>query len=305
MTCTRDACAAAVTLMDDGHFARAAGILYSALAADPCDEHAMRLYALALHRHGLLPQALSMAWQTVHRHPWSSLAQYAYAGLLQESGQSHQALRAVDEALRLDPGYADAWVLRGDIFQSMWGPATAEPNYTAALRLQPDDPLAMHNLAVSRLRWGLLTRAVRGLQVAGQLNSALAPLVVENVGLALARVLRMATASVVFVATALFVVIAANGDGMSTVVPRIAAAVLGAALAVPLVWIIRLRLGSLLTTVLRQHLLLGARIVFVAYTVLLGVVTAVVGPNPVFVVACSLLLPGIVVLTVIGWLVGA
>lgn len=304
MTPTEDACGVAATLMADGNYLAAAGVLQSALTAEPTDEQAMRLYTLALSGQRLLPQALSMAWQTVNRHPRSASAQYTYANLLQESGQPREALTVVDEALRLEPRFADAWVLRGDVFRSLWGAATAEPNYQAALRLEPDHALATHNLAVSRLRWGSLTKAVEGLQETVQLNPMLAPMVAENIGLALTRVLRMATASVVFVAVALIVVMASNDDGMSTLIPRIAAAVMGIALAVPLVWIARLRLGPLLYVVLRQHVLLAVRMGFVTLAVLLGVVTAVVGPNPVSDVAGSLLLIGILVLTLLGWVVG-
>ncbi len=278
---------------------------WAALGVEPANEQAMRLYTLALNGQGRAADALSMAWRMVSEHPQSALAQYTYAGLLHESGQDPQALTVVNEALRLDPVHPDALVLRGDIYRSTWGAAAAQAQYLEALRISPDHALATHNLAVSRLRWGSLTEAVRGLLAAGRLNSALGPLVIDNIGLALTRVLRMATASVVFLAVALIVVMAAHDDGLPTVIPRIVAGVLGVALAVPLVWVVRTVPWPVLSSVLRQRFLLGIRMAFVLLAVVLGVVTAAVGPNPVSDVAGTLLLFGVFGLSVLGWMTGA
>ncbi|MDY6998142.1 MAG: hypothetical protein SW019_16210 [Actinomycetota bacterium] len=248
-----------------------------------------------------LHEALSMAWRNASEHPHSPLAQYTYASLLHESGRADDALVAVNEALRLEPASPDALVLRGDIYRTLWGAAAAEPQYLEALRLDPDHALATHNLAVSRLRWGSLTEAVRGLVAAGGLDPALRPSVLDNLGLALLRVLRMATASVVFLAVALIVVMAAHDDGLPTVIPRIAAAVLAAALGAALVWVGRTVPSPTLGAVLRRRVMLAVRMGFVALAVILGVLTAVVGSNPVSDMSGTLLLFGVVGLTVLGW----
>lgn len=283
----------------------AASAAWAVLNIEPSNEHAMRLYTLALHGQGRGADALSMAWRLVTEHPRSALALYTYASLLHESRQDQQALPVLDEALRLDPTNPDALVLRGDIFRSVWGAKAAEQQYLQALSIAPDHAVAHHNLAVSRLRWGSLTQAVRGLLAADRMNPALRPMVIDNVGLALARVLRMATASVVFLAVALIVVMAADDDGMSTVLPRIAAGVLGLALVVPLVWVMRTVPGAVVSAVVRQRFLLGVRLVFVALAVLLGAVTAAVGSNPVSDVAGTLLLFGVFGLTVLGFVTGS
>jgi Flp pilus assembly protein TadD len=255
---------------------------WAALTADPHNEHAMRLYTLALNRQGRNADALSMAWRMLSEHPLSASAQYTYAGLLHESGQGAQALAVVNEALRLDPANPDALVLRGDIHRSTWGAAAAEAQYLEALRLSPNHALATHNLGVSRLRWGTLTQAVQGLLASVRLEPALRPLAIDNIGLAVTRVMRMATASVVFLAVAL-----------------------GVALVVPLVWVVRTVPGPVLASVVRQRLLLGVRAAFVLLAVVLGVVTAAVGSNPVSDVAGTLLLFGVFGLTVLGWVTGA
>ncbi|MDA2890026.1 tetratricopeptide repeat protein [Mycolicibacterium sp. BiH015] len=286
-------------------YGAAASAAWSVLTVEPSNEHAMRLYALALHGQGRLADALSMAGRLVSEHPRSPLALYTYASLLHESRQDQQALAVLDDALRLDSTNPDALVLRGDIFRTVWGAQAAEQQYLEALRIAPDHALGHHNLAVNRLRWGTLTQAVRGLLTADRANQALHPLVIDNIGLALVRVLRMATASVVFPAVALIVVMAANDDGMPTVLPRIAAGVLGLALVVPLVWVARTVPSPLLGAVVRQRFLLGLRLGFVALAVLLGVVTAVVGANSVSDVAGTLLLFGVFGLTVLGFVTGS
>jgi tetratricopeptide (TPR) repeat protein len=277
----------------------------AALAAAPDNELALRLFTLALHGQNRTLEALSIAYKMVGEHPHAYLAQYTYATLLHESGHAREALTVVDQALRLDPRSPDSLVLRGDIHRSMSSTAAAEADYCEALRLQPDHGVAMHNLAVSRLRWGSLGEAVRGLLAAGWLNPALEPLVRDNIGLAVTKVLRMATASVVFLAVALIVVAALHDDALPTVIPRIVAGALAAALVVPLVWVVRTMPRSTLSSVLRQRFLSGVRMALIAVAVLLGVMTAALGSNPVSDMAGTLLLFGVFGLTVLGWVTGA
>lgn len=248
--------------------------------------------------------AASAAWRTVSEHPHSPRAHYTYAVVLRDSGQEHDALTAVNEALRLDPASPDALVLRGDIYRTLWGGPAAAAQYLEALRLNPNHALATHNLAVSRLRWGSLSRAIRGLLAAGRLDPALGPLVLDNLSLALLRVLRMATASVVFLAVALIVVMAAHDDGLPTVLPRIAAGMLTVALGAALVWVVRTVPRPTLWAVLRHRVMLAVRMGFVGLAALLGVVTAAVGSNLVSDMAGPLLLFGLVALTVLGWVTG-
>lgn len=277
----------------------------AALACAPDNELALRLFTLALHGQNRLLEALSIAYKLVSEHPHVYLAQYTYASLLHESGHGSDALAVVNEALRLDPDSADSLVLRGDIHRSLSGAAAAEADYLEALRRQPDHAVAMHNLAVNRLRWGTLAEAVRGLLTAGRLNPALKPLVRDNIGLALTKVLRMATASVVFLAVALIVVAAMHDEALPTVIPRIAAGVLAAALLAPLVWVVRAVPRSTLSSLLRQRFLSGVRMAFIALAVVLGMTTAAVGSNPVSDMAGTLLLFGVFGLTVLGWMTGA
>lgn len=268
------------------------------------DVAAMGSQALALYGQGRVAEALTLAWQTAVAHPSSALAQYTYASLLRESGREREALAAVDETLRLSPAAPDALVLRGDLQRSLSGARAAEADYLQALRLQPDHALAVHNLAVGRLRMGTTTTAVRGLLEAGRLDPGLWPLALGNIGLAVTRVLRWATASVVFLAAALIVVTAMYDDGLPSVLPRVLAVVLTAPLITAIVWTVRTVPAPTLRVVLRQKRLLGARLLFLTVAVVLGLGTAVAAPGLAG-VAGPLLLIGIVGLTLLGWATGA
>jgi tetratricopeptide (TPR) repeat protein len=282
----------------------AASAAHSALAAEPNNEHAMRLYALALQGQHRLPEALWVAWKTVTEHPDVHLAHYTYASMLRESGRLRDALFMIDEALRLNPASADALVLRGDIHRAFGASSAAEADYHEALRLEPDHAAAVHNLAVNRLRLGKTTKAVHGFLGAGRLDPALGQLARKNIGVALIRVLRLATASVVFLAVALIVVMALHQGAQSTVVPRVFAGALTLALAAVIVWVVRSVPRPTLRAVLRERFLLAIRLLFLAFAVIAGLVTTVVGSTPLTDFSGPLLLLGVVGLTVLGWLVG-
>lgn len=264
----------------------------------------MRAHALGLHGQGRVPEALSVAWHAATAYPNSALAQYTYASLLRESGRDHDALAVINETLRLAPASPDALILRGDLLRTVQGAHAAEADYRAALGLQPGHPLAVHNLAVSKLRMGTLTEAVRGLLEAGRLDPELTSLALGNIGLAVTRVLRWATASVVFLATALIVVTAMYDDALPSLLPRVLAVVLTVPLIAAIVWTVRTVPAPTLRVVLRQKLLLGARLLFLTVAVVVGLGTAVAAPGLAGVVG-PLLLIGIVGLTLLGWATGA
>ena len=263
-------------------------------------EYALHAQILALHGQGRLAEALTLAYHAVTAYPNSTPAHYTYAGLLRDCGRERDALAVIDEVLRVDPS-ADALVLRGDLRRALSGAHAAEADYLEALRRHPGHPLAIHNLAVGRLRMGTTTAAVRGLLEAGRLDPGLAPLALHNIGLALTRVLRWATASVVFLAAALIAVTALQDAGQSTVWPRLLAAVATLPLITALIWTVRTLPGPPLRAVLRAHRLLGARLLVLAVAVLAGVVAAAVGTAG---VTGMLLLFAMVGLTVLGWIVG-
>lgn len=268
------------------------------------DEHTLHVRALTLHGQGQLAEALQVAWNTAAGYPNSALAQYTYASLLRDSGRNREALAVVDEALRLSPAFPDALVLRGDLQRSLSGAHAAEADYLQALRLQPNHALAVHNLAVSRLRMGTTTEAVRGLLEAGRLDPGLVGPASGNIALAVTRVLRWATASVVMLAAALIVVGAFHDDELPTALPRVIAALLTLPPIVAIGWTVRTVPGPTLRAVLRSRWLLAARLLFLAAAVIAGVVVVAGAAGGAGVVG-PLLLIAMVGLTVLGWLTGA
>ncbi len=64
-----------------------------------------------------------------------------------ESGQTTVALDEVKQALATDPGYADAYNLRGLIYMRLNEYAQAENSFRRALGVRPNDPSVLHNQA--------------------------------------------------------------------------------------------------------------------------------------------------------------
>ncbi|MCG7609364.1 hypothetical protein BA059_15215 [Mycolicibacterium sp. (ex Dasyatis americana)] len=282
----------------------AAQAAHSALAAAPGDEHVMRVYALALNGQGRRQEALQMAWRAATENPHIHSVHYTYASLLHDAGRSREALDVVDEALRLYPESADSLVLRGDIHRALRSFTAAEDSYQAALRLEPDHASAVHNLAVTRLKWGKLTTSINGFLGAGRLDPGLGALARRNIGVVLIRVTRLSTACVIFLAIALIAVMAMHEDSQSTVVPRILTALLTLGLVGVIVWLVRSVPPPTLRAVLRERTFLMVRLLFLAFAIVAGVVTAVVGATPLTGVLGPLLLFGTVCLRVYGWLSG-
>ncbi|ALI25734.1 TPR repeat [Mycolicibacterium fortuitum] len=282
----------------------AAQAAYAALATAPGDQHVMRVYALALNGQGRRQEALQMAWRAATENPHIHSVHYTYASLLLEAGRPRDALDVIDEALRLQPESADSLVLRGDIHRALGSFTAAEDNYEAALRLEPDHASAVHNLAVNRLKWGKLTTSIKGFLGAGRLDPALGELARRNIGVALIRVLRVSTASVILLSIVLIAVTASHENSQSTVVPRVFIALLTLGLAGVIVWLMRSVPRPTLRAVLRERGFLAVRLAFLAFAIIAGMITAVVGATPLTEVFGPLLLFGAVCLRVYGWLSG-
>lgn len=276
----------------------------AALATAPGDQHVMRVYALALNGQGRRQEALQMAWRAATENPHIHSVHYTYASLLLEAGRPRDALDVIDEALRLQPESADSLVLRGDIHRALGSFTAAEDNYEAALRLEPDHASAVHNLAVNRLKWGKLTTSIKGFLGAGRLDPALGELARRNIGVALIRVLRVSTASVILLSIVLIAVTASHENSQSTVVPRVFIALLTLGLVGVIVWLMRSVPRPTLRAVLRERGFLAVRLAFLAFAIIAGMITAVVGATPLTEVFGPLLLFGAVCLRVYGWLSG-
>src|SRR5512133_1266328 len=70
-------------------------------------------------------------------------------------GRAQEALKEYDEALKLDPGFPEAYLGRGLVYEFGFGKTVeAESDYRHALTLRPDYPEAHNNLGQLLARTG-------------------------------------------------------------------------------------------------------------------------------------------------------
>lgn len=79
--------------------------------------------------------------------------------VLDRQGRREEAAHAYLQALARDPSFVDAWVNLG-VVREATDPATAERYYAGALTLEPNNPLALFNLALILTQQGSLDRAL-------------------------------------------------------------------------------------------------------------------------------------------------
>lgn len=87
-----------------------------------------------------------------------------------DRGELLAAIGDYTEALRLDPGYAEALVNRGNALDAAGRPDAAIADYTEALRFDPDNDLARYNRGITLRAGGDLARALADFDAALRLN---------------------------------------------------------------------------------------------------------------------------------------
>lgn len=295
--------ARAQVLMRD--HASATQTAYAALAISPEDAFAMRIYTIALDGTGCFEQALWMAWRTASTHPHDRLAHFVYAELLLKAGAAQDALFVIGEALRLDPAAPDSHVLRGQILARLGRSDESTAAYEEALRLDPSHASAVHNIGVNRLARSKWSAAVRGFLGAARLDPELGNLARENIGIALARLLRFGTLGVVLLGYLIFLsapsLEQSSHSGMGH---RIVVGLCTAVLSIYTVWLIRVVPTRTLRSVLRIRPALALRLGLVLCALLIGVVVTAGLADEVSAVAGVLLVLGALLVSVVGRFAG-
>ncbi len=262
------------------NFPAAAHSAYAALSVAPQSELAMRVYALSLEGLGRLPEALSMAWHTVIANPNSAVTHKLYARLLLRARQGRAALCEVDEALRLDPTNVDAIVLRGSILQSMGRIEESDAAFAQALTLDPGNADALHDMSINRLSRRKYARALRGFLGAAGIDPKLGDLARKNIGLLLARILKIVTPVAVLLSFLATFVGSVDCSGHSTVALRVATGLVTATLIAVLGWMYRSVPRAVLVSVLRERSFVTARVLHAVLALALGAgVTLCGGPE--------------------------
>ena len=91
-------------------------------------------------------------------------ARHSEAGAeLQAQGRTEEAIAEYDEAIRLDPTFAEAYTNRGAAYDSLGRPDRAILDYDEAIRFDPQDSVAYFNRGLSYLELGQFQQAIEDL----------------------------------------------------------------------------------------------------------------------------------------------
>ncbi|MPZ64123.1 MAG: hypothetical protein GEU83_00880 [Pseudonocardiaceae bacterium] len=157
----------------------------SAAAPQAPDPHRQRALALsALGRHEPACEASAVA---VSLDPHGPITLVAHAVVLQAAGALHAASEAARWAVAVAPEEPAGHLLVADIHHALGDVRTARLAYGEVLRLEPDNAVARHDLAVLDMGRGRAGPALRGLLDAGALGPADGLPLRENVAAVLWR----------------------------------------------------------------------------------------------------------------------
>jgi Flp pilus assembly protein TadD len=168
-----------ISLYGQGHYDDAVHALCDAAKLDPDNP---RPYALLTEADQfssrLQPEVTSMLERYVDAHPQSSDSHYDYGmALLKQfrtEGKRGSLVRAqseMQEAVAIDPEFADAHRLLGVIEDQEGQPESAAKEYRKAIRLNPNDAQAIYRLAEDYRRLGMKAQAASTLQAYAKLRS--------------------------------------------------------------------------------------------------------------------------------------
>jgi tetratricopeptide (TPR) repeat protein len=145
----------------------------AAVAADPEDERAHRLRALHLMGLGRHQEAVGAAYVCVTMLPEEPASATCYARALQAAGRLGDALQVAHRVVSLAPNSAGAHLLLADVASDLpdrRSLAVARDAYEQTLRLDPENAVARHDLAVLDARGHRPAKALRGLIDAGRMD---------------------------------------------------------------------------------------------------------------------------------------
>jgi tetratricopeptide (TPR) repeat protein len=163
----------AAVLLSAERYEEGLAVADAAVAAGPEDERAHRLRALHLMAMGRHGEAMQAAYVCVTLLPEEPAAASCYARTLQAAGRTGEALQVAHRVVRLAPNSSGAHLLLADIASDLPDPrslATARAAYEETLRLDPENAVARHDLAVLDARNHRPAQALRGLVDAGRME---------------------------------------------------------------------------------------------------------------------------------------
>ena len=127
-----------------------------------------------LYRSGQIEEAVSSCRKLLSSYPESTTVINVLGAALLAQGKSDEALRAFEEAIRLEPDVAEYYCNRGNAQKQMGQWENAFASYDKAIQLKPEYADAHNNLANGLMDLGRLDEAVASYETAIELRPGLA-----------------------------------------------------------------------------------------------------------------------------------
>jgi tetratricopeptide (TPR) repeat protein len=161
-----------VAAMERGQQQQAESLLAQAVKVCPIDTEARRNYAETLWQHGSKAEAIAQMEEAA-RHAGEDAGFYTrLAEMYLSAGRAEAAGQSVQQALDLDPKLASAWAIRGGVMQASGQPHQALADYLRALGYAPGDRKTL--MQVAEL-YRQLDQPERALQTLQALSDSYAP----------------------------------------------------------------------------------------------------------------------------------
>lgn len=154
----------AIALHQQGRPYQADALCSEVLRADPKHYGAWHLRALLALEAGDTDQGIQWLERSLKINRQQFAGHSNLGNALLSVGRPRDALKSLDEALRLKPDYADALFNRGNALRELQRFPEALDSYERVLRVQPEDLQALNNKALVLLQVGNSERALEALE---------------------------------------------------------------------------------------------------------------------------------------------
>jgi tetratricopeptide (TPR) repeat protein len=138
----------AASLVQQGHWQQAEGVLAQVLAANPSEPDGLQLLGLVREHQGKLADAESLLRRSLALRPQQPHVQVHLGRILAETGRRQGAINLLQAAAQAQPDLFDAFVVLAQVQLTEGDFAAAEKNYRSALRLAPTSQVALLGLGV-------------------------------------------------------------------------------------------------------------------------------------------------------------
>ena len=118
---------------------------------------------------GRVPEAIRVFENALRIEPDFADGHYNLGNAFMQTGKLQEAIREYECALRLKPDYADAHVNLGTALAKLGRSADATRHFEEAVRIKPDNPVAHYNIGYASYQMGRIPEAIEEFEVALQI----------------------------------------------------------------------------------------------------------------------------------------